>query len=486
MTYELKQSLKLSQQLIMTPQLQQAIKLLQLSRIELVDMIQQEMEENPLLEERAAEEFGEEGAPAPEVDDVKAVERTGEVTGEGDGKEDFDWDNYLEDYGPMRVTYDREEDEGPSWENMLSRKTTLTDHLMWQLGLSRLTEAERKVGEQIIGNLDSSGYLVATIDEIAEQEKTGIDVVEKVLAKIQEFDPPGIASRDLKECLMIQAKILGAQNSLVEIIVRDYLHDLETKNYNNIAKKLKVPLAEVLDAIFLISRMDPKPGLVYSDEGPQYIIPDVFVFKVSEEYKIILNDEGLPRLRISNFYREILGGTSESANKAEECKKYIKERLQSATWLIKSIQQRQRTIYRVTESIVKFQREFFDKGINFLKPLVLRDVADDVEMHESTISRVTTNKYMHTPRGIYELKYFFNSSISKTSGDAIASKSVQEEIRKIIGGEDARKPLSDSEIVDILCGQGISIARRTVAKYREMMGILPSSKRKKFFIKPKN
>jgi RNA polymerase sigma-54 factor len=486
MTYELKQSLKLSQQLIMTPQLQQAIKLLQLSRIELVDMIQQEMEENPLLEERAAEEFGEEGAPAPEVDDVKAVERTGEVTGEGDGKEDFDWDNYLEDYGPMRVTYDREEDEGPSWENMLSRKTTLTDHLMWQLGLSRLTEAERKVGEQIIGNLDSSGYLVATIDEIAEQEKTGTDVVEKVLAKIQEFDPPGIASRDLKECLMIQAKILGAQNSLVEIIVRDYLHDLETKNYNNIAKKLKVPLAEVLDAIFLISRMDPKPGLVYSDEGPQYIIPDVFVFKVSEEYKIILNDEGLPRLRISNFYREILGGTSESANKAEECKKYIKERLQSATWLIKSIQQRQRTIYRVTESIVKFQREFFDKGINFLKPLVLRDVADDVEMHESTISRVTTNKYMHTPRGIYELKYFFNSSISKTSGDAIASKSVQEEIRKIIGGEDARKPLSDSEIVDILCGQGISIARRTVAKYREMMGILPSSKRKKYFIKPKN
>jgi RNA polymerase sigma-54 factor len=486
MTYELKQSLKLSQQLIMTPQLQQAIKLLQLSRIELVDMIQQEMEENPLLEERATEEFGEDGAPAPEVDEVKAVEHTGEVTGEGDGKEDFDWDNYLEDYGPMRVTYDREEDEGPSWENMLSRKTTLTDHLMWQLGLSRLTEAERKVGEQIIGNLDSSGYLVATIDEIAEQEKTGIDVVEKVLAKIQEFDPPGIASRDLKECLMIQAKILGAQNSLVEIIVRDYLHDLETKNYNNIAKKLKVPLAEVLDAIFLISRMDPKPGLVYSDEGPQYIIPDVFVFKVSEEYKIILNDEGLPRLRISNFYREILGGTSESATKAEECKKYIKERLQSATWLIKSIQQRQRTIYRVTESIVKFQREFFDKGINFLKPLVLRDVADDVEMHESTISRVTTNKYMHTPRGIYELKYFFNSSISKTSGDAIASKSVQEEIRKIISGEDARKPLSDSEIVDILSGQGISIARRTVAKYREMMGILPSSKRKKFFIKPKN
>jgi RNA polymerase sigma-54 factor len=487
MSFELKQSLKLSQQLIMTPQLQQAIKLLQLSRIELVDMIQQEMEENPLLEERATEEFSEEaGAAPPEAEETKPIERTGEVTGEGDGKEDFDWGNYLEDYGPMRVTYDREEDEGPSWENMLSRKSTLTDHLMWQLSLSTMTEAERKIGEQIIGNLDASGYLAATVEEIATQEKTDAGNVEAVLAKIQEFDPPGVASRDLKECLLIQAKIIGVQNLLVETIVRDYLHDLETKNYNNIAKKLKVPLTDVLDAVFLISRMDPKPGLVYSDEGPQYIIPDVFVFKVSEEYKIILNDEGLPRLRISNFYREILGGSSETAPKAEECKKYIKERLQSATWLIKSIQQRQRTIYRVTESIVKFQREFFDKGIHFLKPLVLRDVADDVEMHESTISRVTTNKYMHTPRGIFELKYFFNSSISRTSGDTIASKSVQEEIRKIIGGEDARKPLSDSEIVDILSGQGISIARRTVAKYREMMGILPSSKRKKYFIKAKN
>jgi RNA polymerase sigma-54 factor len=444
------------------------------------------MEENPLLEEPATEEFGEEGAPAPEVGEVKTAERTGEVTGEGDGKEDFDWDSYLEDYGPMRVTYEREEDEGPSWENMLSRKTTLTDHLMWQLGLSRMSEIERKIGEEIIGNLDSSGYLAATVEEIAEPVKVSPEVVEKVLAKIQEFDPPGIASRDLKECLMAQAKVLGVKNPLIETIIRDHIHDLETKNYNNIAKKLKVPLTDILDAIFLISRMDPKPGLVYSDEGPQYIIPDVFVFKVSDEYKIILNDEGLPRLRISNFYREILGGASEGATSADECKKYIKERLQSATWLIKSIQQRQRTIFRVTESIVKFQREFFDQGIQFLKPLVLRDVADDVEMHESTISRVTTNKYMHTPRGIFELKYFFNSSINKTSGDAIASKSVQEEIRKIISGEDTRKPLSDSEIVDILSRQGISIARRTVAKYREMMGILPSSKRKKYILKAKN
>ncbi len=484
MAYELKQSLKLTQQLIMTPQLQQAIKLLQLSRIELIDMIQQEMEENPLLEESTTEEYPEEEL-APEVEEVKVAEKTVELTGEGDGKEEFDWDSYIEDYGPMRVSYDREEDEGPSWENMLTKKTTLTDHLIWQLSLSRLEEKARRIGEQIIGNLDNNGYLVATVEEIAAQEGTEVETVEAVLRKVQEFDPPGVAARDLKECLLLQSKYLGGSNPLVEAIIRDHLSEMETKNYNVIARKMKVPLSAVLDAVLLISNMDPKPGLQYNEERPQYIVPDVYVFKVGDEYKILLNDEGLPRLRISNFYREILGGVGDGPSSGEDCKKYIKDRLQSATWLIKSIQQRQRTIYKVTESIVKFQREFFDRGINYLRPLVLRDVADDVEMHESTISRVTTNKYVHTPRGIFELKYFFNSSISKTSGDFIASKSVQEDIRRIISTEDARKPLSDSEIVERLSANGISIARRTVAKYREMMGILPSSKRKKFFLKPK-
>ncbi|MCX5834697.1 MAG: RNA polymerase factor sigma-54 [Deltaproteobacteria bacterium] len=484
MAYELKQSLKLTQQLIMTPQLQQAIKLLQLSRLELVDMIQQEIEENPLLEESATEEYAEEEM-APEVEDVKVAEKTVELTGEGDGKEEFDWDSYIEDYGPMRVSYDREDDEGPSWENMLTKKTTLTDHLIWQLSLSRLDEQYRRIGEQIIGNLDNNGYLVSTVEEIAAQEGVDAETVEAVLRKIQEFDPPGVAARDLKECLLIQSKYLGVLNPLAEAIIRDHLNEMETKNYNAIARKMKMPLSAVLDAVLFISNMDPKPGLLYNEDRAQYIVPDVYVFKVTDEYKIILNDEGLPRLRISNFYREILGGVGDGGSSGEECKKYIKDRLQSATWLIKSIQQRQRTIYKVTESIVKFQREFFDQGINFLKPLVLRDVADDVEMHESTISRVTTNKYVHTPRGIFELKYFFNSSISRTSGDFIASKSVQADIRKIISMEDARKPLSDSEIVEKLSANGIAIARRTVAKYREMMGILPSSKRKKYFFKPK-
>ena len=487
MAFELKQNLKLSQQLVMTPQLQQAIKLLQLSRLELTDLITQEMEENPLLEEVASEEYPED-ATVPESDtveiadreEIKAVERTEEITGEGDGKEEFDWNSYLEDYGPTGVRYDRKDDEAPSWDNMLMVKPSLTDHLMWQLKLSRITDAEMKIGEQIIGNLDGNGYLVASIEEIAKQEGVEESFVEGVLRKIQEFDPPGIAARDIKECLLIQARILGVMTPLVGSIINEHLKDLETKNYTNISRKLKVPLSEVLQAVCIISSMDPKPGSVYTEERIDTITPDVYVFKAGDEYKIILNDDGLPKLRISNFYKEIMGGSNTYPD-AESSRKYIRERMQSATWLIKSIQQRQRTIYKVTESILKLQRDFFDYGINYLKPLVLRDIADDVEMHESTISRVVTNKYMHTPRGIFELKYFFSSRIQKTSGDAVASKSVKEEIRNIVSAENPKKPYSDSDIVDLLKKSGISIARRTVAKYREMMGVLPSSKRKKYF-----
>jgi len=479
MAFELKQSLKLTQQLIMTPQLQQAIKLLQLSRMELVDMVNQEMEENPLLEEGTTDDRFDSEA-APEIDEIKAIERTEEITGEGDGKEDFDWDNYLEDYGSTGGIYNWEEASAPSWDNTLTKTTSLTDHLMWQLNLSYLSDSEKQVGNQIIGNLDVNGYLAASLDGISEREAVDISFVEQVLKKIQGFDPPGIAARDLKECLLIQADLLGVSNPLIEVIIKEHLHDLETKNYANIAKKLKVQFSDVLQAVPVISNMNPKPGLPYNEERSQYIIPDVFVFKMGDDYRIALNDDGLPRLRISNFYREILGGINENSG-ANSCKTYIKEKLQSATWLIKSIQQRQKTIYGVTESIVKFQKEFFDKGIDYLKPLILRDVADDIEMHESTISRVTTNKYMHSPRGIFELKYFFNSSINRTSGDPVASESVKEKIKKVISEEDQIKPYSDSRIVEIMKSEGISIARRTVAKYREMTGILPSSKRRKYF-----
>jgi len=458
--------------------------------LELVDTINQEMEENPLLEEVSSDEMASEEAAVEaeedvhsiEKEDAKAPDRTAELTGEGDGREEFDWNNYLEDYGPVGVSYDRADTEAPTLDNVLTQSPSLTEHLMWQMKLSPLTEQDMRVGAQIVGNLDSNGYLCATIEEIAQLEHVGEDAVEAVLSKIQEFDPPGIAARDLQECLLIQARLLAPDNQLLRVIIRDHLKDLELKNYLHIARKLKTPLKEVEAAVLMIAKMDPKPGSIYAEERVQTIIPDVYVVKSGEEYKIVLNDDGLPRLRISNFYREIMAGLGGHDSAEEENgKKYIRDKVQSATWLIKSIQQRQKTIYRVAESIVRHQRDFFDKGIQYLKPLVLRNIAEDVEMHESTISRVVTNKYLHCHRGIFEMKYFFGSSIAKTSGDNIASKSVKEEIKKIVSSEEPKKPYSDCEIVDLLKARGITIARRTVAKYREMMGILPSSKRKKYF-----
>ena len=368
MAFELKQNLKLSQQLVMTPQLQQAIKLLQLSRLEMVDMINQELEENPLLEENAPEDFKEEELPTEtdnlmtlQGDEIKAVEHTTEITGEGDGREDFDWDNYLEDYGPVGATYEKHDDDLPSWDNLLTKAPSLTDHLMWQLKLSIFSELEMRIGEQIIGNIDPNGYLAATVEEVAGQENVEVSQVEEVLAKIQTFDPPGIAARDLRECLLIQARMLGIDCAIIERIITEHLKDLEIKNYPLIARKLKVTMPEVMEAVTYISNMDPKPGSAFQEDRVQTIVPDVYVVKAGNEYKIMLNDDGLPRLRISNFYREIMGGL-DGSKEGETGKRYIKERVQSATWLIKSIQQRQKTIYKVAESIVGFQKEFFNRG----------------------------------------------------------------------------------------------------------------------------
>ena len=482
MAFELKQHLKLSQQLIMTPQLQQAIKLLQLSRLELVEAINQEMEENPLLEETAAEE---ETEASTDVESLEAqtlpdAKRTEELTGEGDGKEEFDWSNYLEDYSPSLSARERSDADTSGWENLLVVKSTLGDYLTWQLSLSPFSDEERKIGEQIIGNSDQNGYLAASVEEIAALESKEPAAVENVLRKIQEFDPPGIAARDLKECLRIQSRMLETHDTLVDRIIEHHMKDLEIKNYGNIARKLKVSLPEVFAAVEVIGNMDPRPGSSYNDDRVQTIIPDVYVVKSGDDYKVTLNDDGFPKLRISHFYRDMMAGAVPGA-KADNGKKYVRERMQSATWLIKSIQQRQRTIFKVAESIVQFQRNFLDGGVSHLKPLVLRDVAESVGMHESTISRVVTNKYMHTPQGIFEMKYFFSSSLKNDEGEAIASKSVKEEIRKIVGAEPPKKPRSDSDIVALLAKSGIHIARRTVAKYRDMMGILPSSRRKRMF-----
>jgi len=482
MALEIRQQLKLSQQLVMTPQLQQAIKLLQLSRMELVDLVQQELEENPILEEGTEileeKEAREEAAELQEV--IAAGEEIKEVSGESDGLNDIDWQTYLEGYnlgGSTADCYEEDEDR-PSYENLLTKKSTLSDHLMWQLNLSRLSDRERRVASEIIGNLDNDGYLKASMEEIAEATGVHAADVEKVLAVVQEFDPPGVACRSLQECLLRQVDQLGMRGSLAEKILSDHIAELETRRYPVIAKALGISLDEVLAAAKIISNFDPRPGSAYGQEEVHYIVPDIFVYKIGDEYVVVLNDEGLPNLRINAFYRSAL---AEGSTIDEKAGVYIQEKLRGALWLIKSIHQRQRTIYKVTKSIIKFQREFFDRGIEHLKPLVLRDVAEDIEMHESTISRVTTNKYVQTPQGLFELKYFFNSSINTTGGDSIASESVKSRIKEIVAGENPKKPYSDQKLVELLHQHGIDIARRTVTKYREMLGIGSSTERRRLF-----
>jgi RNA polymerase sigma-54 factor len=473
MALEIKQNLRLSQQLIMTPQLQQAIKLLQLSRLELVETINQEMETNPVHEESVEEEFPE--------DQLETIRTSGEepapLAPEEQPREEFDWQSLLgdNDFG-HRGGGEYEERDLPSFESTYAKRPSLDGHLMWQLRLSNMDEEERIVATLIIGNLNKDGYLAATLAEIAQAAGKDEAFVAAVLAKVQTFDPPGVASRDLKECLLIQAKLLGLSGSLVERIISNHLHHLETRNYKAVCRECKATMEEVCHAVEVITRMEPKPGRLYSDEEPKYITPDIYVDKVGEDFVIILNEDGLPKLRVNSFYREALLKTRQMPDGARE---YIQNKMRSAMWLIRSIHQRQRTIYRVTESIVKFQRDFFERGIAYLKPLVLRDVAEDVSMHESTISRVTTNKYIHTPQGVFELKFFFNSAINRVEGDSIASESVKEKIRQIIQSEDATRPYSDKKIAELLEQANISIARRTVAKYREMMNFLPSGKRKK-------
>ena len=483
MALDLRLQVKLSQQLVMTPQLQQAIKLLQLGRMELVDVVTQELEENPMLEEGGdTREAGEEQKLTGDESEtpVAADDSHQEVKGETEGMNDIDWQTYLDGYSLSSGTSDVYEDseERPSFESLLTKKSTLNDHLMWQLSLSTVPDLERHAIAEIIGNLDEEGYLHSSPQELAAAARVSPEVVERALQMIRQYDPPGVACYNLQECLLLQLERLELGESLAATILRDHIDDLEGRKYTVIAKALKRPLEEVLAASKLISNLDPRPGRAYNQEEIQYITPDIFVRKVGDEYVVMLNDEGLPNLRINSFYRNALANSDSVDKQAGE---YIQEKMRSAVWLIKSIHQRQRTIFKVTTSIVKFQREFFEHGIAHLKPLVLRDVAEDIEMHESTVSRVTTNKYVQTPQGLFELKFFFNSGISTAFGDSVASESVKSKIRDIVAQEDPKKPFSDQKIVALLAGQDIRIARRTVTKYREMLGIGSSTERKRLF-----
>lgn len=472
--------LKLTQKLIMTPQLQQAIKLLQLSRLELNQVINQEMLENPLLEDVASDlPEDEPTSTISEGSGEKKEEETSEAPEKGDDL-DLKWEDYYTDD-------DREDggnysapssEERPSYEQTLARPVSLVDHLLWQLGLSSVTEKEKEIGMVLIGNIDENGYLSTPLEEVCASVKASPDEVEKVLQIIQGFDPSGVGARNLKECLLIQIGQLGLSGSLVETIAKDYLEDLEKKRYQNIAKSCNASVQDVLQASKVIEHLEPKPGRPYYSSENLYIIPDVFVVKSEGRYVVLLNDDGLPKLKISPFYRTLLR-SKESV--PDTTKTYLEEKFRSALWLVRSIEQRNRTIQLVAESIVKFQYEFMEKGVSHLKPLILKQVADDISMHESTVSRVTTNKYMFTPQGIYELKFFFNSSLPRigNGSENLSSIAVREMIRKMVAEEDPTRPLKDQEIVERLKDDDIEIARRTVTKYRAWLKIPPANRRKR-------
>jgi RNA polymerase sigma-54 factor len=487
MALEIRQSLKLTQTLIMTQKLQQAIKLLQLSRMELLDEIHQALEANPILEDIQTEERAPEPADGesytPSTENLTAE---AEPNGDGEGKsplDDWDWTNFFRDQEAVPSFREHEEREIPSFENLNAQKTSLKAHLTWQMHMAELDEDDEHIALMIIGNIDPQGYFRASVEEIAQELGMESSRVESVLHIVQTFDPTGAAARDLQECLLLQVKALGLEDPLVVDIINRHLTNLANRNYQAIARDLKVSVEEVFDAGEVIAQLDPKPGRSFDMEDPAYINPDVFVQKVGDDYVITLNEDGLPKLRVSNFYLEALRHP-ESLN--DSARAYIQKHLDSALWFIRSIHQRQKTLYRVSESIVRFQNDFLDQGLSHLKPLTLRQVAEDVQMHESTISRVTTGKYMHTPQGLLDMKFFFNSGLNLALGDQIASESVKEKIRQIVQSENPENPLSDQEIADILRRDNVIIARRTVAKYRGMLGVLSSSKRKRPGIRQKS
>ena len=503
MGMEMKLQFKLSQQLVMTPQLVQAIRLLQLSRLELVDEVRKELDGNPVLADDAtdpkAREIGEklsQSAASNEerLESMERGDRATDMNARADEKraKEVDWEQFLENRQLQQSLPSHRGgfEEMPPIEQNLTKPSNLHDHLVWQLQMSDFVENERRFAELVLGNLDEKGYLDLvggegvngekipnlTIEDLAIEAGLDPEDAPEVLAMIQRFDPVGVAARDLSECLRVQGEVLGF-DAVEMAIIRDHLHNVERRNFPAIAKALKVPLEEVYEAVQEIQKLESVPARNFAeiDEKTIAITPDVYVIKDADVFVVTDNDKGLQRLYINeNLAQRML--------KDPKAKEFISEKLRSAQWLIRAIEQRRRTIIKVTECIVEKQKEFLEKGVGYLKPMILRDVAETVGMHESTISRVTSNKYVHTPQGLFELKYFFNSSIHRVDDEDIASESVKQAIKKIILAEDKSNPYSDQAIVKILEDtDGIKIARRTVAKYREMLNILSSSKRKKMF-----
>ena len=481
MALELRQQLKLSQKLVMTQQLRQAIKLLQLNRLELSDALQAEIEQNPALEEDfsppetsenplSLSSTREESGPQIESDRTENIKV-------GDTLAETNWEDYANNFDSnFSFSHETPAADAPSQFEFISEKPGLMAYLQWQLAHSSLEEEEWDIARFIIGNLNRYGFLEVDLAKVIEATGCTQDDAEYILEVIQELDPPGIAARNVSESLYLQLDRLGKANSLAAEIVRDHLPLLETRNYKALSRATGRKKPELERAInYIVAELTPYPGLSYATEETNYIVPDVYVRKFDGEYVIRLNDDDLPHLKLSSLYQDLL---KNDTTLEKESRQYINEKLKNADWFIKSLYQRQRTIIKVMESILRFQLDFFERGAQYLKPLILKDVADDIEMHESTVSRVTSNKYVHTPLGIYELKYFFSTAIPREGQDAMASESIKTIIRKMIQEEEKDAPLSDNTISEKLAERNIKIARRTVAKYREQLKILPVKHRR--------
>jgi RNA polymerase sigma-54 factor len=465
--------------LVMTPQLQQAIQLLQLSTLELQERIQQELEQNPLLEEVAGETSEAPGDPAatpelapPPAPPEPVSKETTSIDSERSDELPFDLTAAIFDDADERTPVSTEERDEIPFENLGRSETSLADHLLEQLRLATGDESLLTAGEAIIGNLDEDGYLRAETAEISRGCGVEQECVEEALRLVQGFDPTGVAARSIQECLLLQLRHELEPDPVSVEIVESHFDDLARRRYGDIARTLKLPLDRIMESIEEIQGLEPKPGRRFGGGDARPIAPDVTIQKVDGEYLVLLNDEGIPRLRVNRLYGRLLRGS------AGEDRQFVEQRLRAARWLIQSVEQRQRTLRKVAQSLVKFQRDFLDRGVQHLRPLALRDVADDIAMHESTVSRVTTSKYVETPQGLFELKFFFHSGIASSSGEMVSSVSVRKMIRDMVAVEDSTRPLSDQEIAKTLHQRGLNIARRTVAKYREELGILPSHQRR--------
>ena len=463
----------LSQRLAITPSLLQKIELLSVNQLELSDILQQELEENPLLDE-VTDHF--EAGPE-DSQRIQGSEQEAAPVEEGTHLEDLDFEYFFGDY--LGSSYERQEfepvEQKATFEQFVSSAESLWDYLNWQLNLSGIDSDLRNIAYFIVGNLDEDGYLTLTSEEICQQLQVSSESVDAALAAVQALDPVGVGCRDLRECLLLQARAAGLEDSLAGVLIRDCLPLIEGRKFSSILSRLACEPEDLSNALELIRGFSPRPGQKYSVAQPVYVRPDVHIRKVEGEYQVSLNDDGLPKLRINRSYRKLLRKNGVS----KDTKSFIRERFRSAIELLQGVDQREETIFRVCRVIVRHQHDFMESGIRKLKPLLIKDVADELGVHSSTISRVVANKYAHTPQGVMQLRRFFSVGVGHANGENVSTMQVKDRLKRLIRDEDPKKPLSDQKLTDLLNRDGIRITRRTIAKYRDQMRIPGSLARKK-------